>query len=242
MNPMDRLVSLISRCVSFLSGYSISRVKGPETTRIHDGLVKKIFYESGIFDSKEVELSPLQHGSVAQSVLCEFGRQREPVGAITLIQNDRQLPVQEYFNIRIPADVDRSQLAELTRYVISNEHRGVPIVSNGLLNAAFDYSKQNGIRWWVCCFPSVLAVSFKAFFQQSILLEQHELTPEHREKRRGREAYFAKNRAVCVLLIDLHSVSKSAAAIRFFKRLRSRNASKRRQNGGSVASRSRGHR
>ncbi len=202
-------------------GVRIAPTKTMHDMRQHDWLVQKIFYESGIFDSRETRL--VEEPAEAKSECFLVRRKSEPIGAITVIQNPVLLPVQEFFNIQLPEDVERDRIAEITRFVIEREHRKQdPAVSVGLLKAALSYSRQQNIRWWIWCAPSVFLWGFQKYFQRWQILPQLPPDPRQIASRKGRESYFDPARAICVVLVDLQSVNITKSAFEILRRHRRR--------------------
>lgn len=213
----DRFLSNLMSQLCFWYRCRIRQVRTQEDLENHDRIVQAIFFKSGIFESEDTELAPELPDSVsAQFVAWLKGRQ---AGAVTVIQHPDRLPVQEYFNIKLPDYVDPNRLAEITRLVVADECRiQPPVVSMGLLNAAVRYSRKRKIRWLVCCFPSFFIWGFQVFFKHCVTLEQLPLEPYQAEKRKGRESYFAQSRSIRVILIDLESIDMTRATREMTKR------------------------
>ncbi len=207
-------------------GYRIGPVDSPAEMARHNRLVQEVFFKANLFDSPNTPLLPHDSRSISRSFMA---RQRQsPVGALTVVQNPVELPVEEFFNVRLPPNVLRNQLAEVTRFVIEPEHRiQDPALSMALLNAALNYSRHNGIRWWIWCAPSVFLWGFQSYFQDCQVLNQLPPRPAQLALREGREAYFDPARAIRVVLVDLDTISMTDAAIKVLDRRKKRLASRR---------------
>ena len=202
-------------------GYRIQSVKQASDWEQHNQLVQKLFYEAGFFDSADTPLIEESAATTCSSFLARY--RTEPIGAVTVLQNATQLPLQEFFHVELPARVRRDQVAEVTRFVIERDHRTKhAAVSNALLKAALNYSRHNGIRWWIMCAPSMFLWGFQAYFEDCEVLEQLPLLPQQIAVRQGREAYFHSSRAIRVAVVDLHSIRVTGAAIEMFRRRRLR--------------------
>ena len=213
----DAFLSTGFSTYSRLRGFTIGRVDGAFRKTCHDQLVQKIFFESGYFESADTPLAELTAGMADCSFLVE--RKNRAVGAVTLLESTTIFPVEEFFNIRLPEDVRREEVAELTRFVIERDFRRQdPVVSVKLLQAALVHSRRRGIRWWIWCGPSVFLWGFQAFFQHPRVLEQLPLTKDQVEMRKGRESYFSESKALRVVLIDLDSISLTNSALEMLRR------------------------
>lgn len=209
-----QLISFGLACYCFFHRYRVFRVRDSKNQKRHDSIVKKIFYESGFFDSPDEELSPEKPGTTYTNYLASY--RGGPVGAISVVESEDRLPVQEFFNVKLPPDVDISEVAEVTRYVVESKFRVPPqIVSIGLMNSALLFSRRRKTRWWIWCGSSYLLFGLQVFFKKSIILEQLPLEPEQVAKRVGREAYFENNRSIRVVLIDLESIDLFRATREF---------------------------
>lgn len=213
----DRVFANLMSQLCFWYRCRIREVKTEADLKDHDRIVTEIFVESGIFDSTDTELAPDSPGSKSGRFVAKL--KSRLAGAVTVIRNPDRLPVQEYFNIRLPDYVVTSQLAEVTRFVVAKDSRiQPPVVSIGLLNQALRYSRRQKIRWLVFCLPSFFMWGFQVFFKHCETLEQLPLEQHQMEKRKGRESYFSQSRAIRVFLIDLESVDMFRAAREMTKR------------------------
>lgn len=200
-----RLISIGLATYWVLHRYRIFRVRDSVAQGRHDEIVKKIFYEAGYFDSPNEELSPEKPGTMYTNFLAIY--RGGSVGAISVVESDDRLPVQEFFNFQLPSDVKISEVAEITRFVIESKFRVPPnVVSVGLMNSALLYSRKRKTRWWIWCGSSYHLLGLQSFFSKSIILKQLPLEPQHIAKRVGREAYFENSRSIRVVLIDLESI------------------------------------
>lgn len=204
-NVYHRLISIGLTTYWVLHRYRIFRVRDSAAQQRHDKIVKKIFYEAGYFDSPDEELSPEKPGTTYTNFLATY--RGGSVGAISVVESDERLPVQEFFNVQLPPDVEINDVAEITRYVIESKFRVPPhVVSLGLMNSALLYSRKQKTRWWIWCGSSYLLLGIQSLFSKSIILKQLPLEPQHIAKRIGREAYFENARSIRVVLIDLESI------------------------------------
>lgn len=214
----------LSRCMyvfCWFRGYRIAPTNGPRELEQHDEFVKRIFYEAGLYESLDTPLANEPQDASCRSFLARY--KNDPIGAVTVIQNPRRLPIERFFRIQLPDHVERGQVAELTRFAVERKHRTQrPTVSLGLLNAALYYSRQKNVRWWIWCAPSLFLWGFQAYFKNCLILEQLPLESPQIEMRRGREAYFDPARSVQVVLVDLQSVSMARAAREFYRRFQHR--------------------
>ncbi len=208
--------------------YRVGPVVGESEIERHDRLVQKLFYQAGIFDSADTPLAEKADEAMIQRFLARH--KNEPIGGLSIVRSPGEFPVEQFFNVELPTDLERSQIAELTRFVIEPEHRRKNgLVAIKLLQSALTYSRKNQIRWWIWCAPSVFLWGLQSYFGKAIVLKQLPLTAEQEKMRIGRESYFDASRAIRVVLIDLDTISITNSGIEFVKRWRRRSRSQTRK-------------
>ncbi len=225
-NPIDRGLSTLMNSWCALSGIRTARITTPDERIEHDGLVQRIFYQAGYYQSPDTQLLPDLPDSHVERFLVR--KQNVAVGALSLIENQHQLPVDQFFCVDWPDDVDRSATAEVTRYVLDERARSRdPALQAQILHAALRYSvERRNLRWWVFCVPSVYLLGFLQYFQDFRVLQQLPPGAPQMAMREGRESYFLPSRELRITLVDLNSISvRGAAGIiwkRYLKRRRKR--------------------
>ena len=136
------------------------------------------------------------------------------VGALSVVENPRQLPVDQFFRVDWPDDIDRSRTAELTRYVLdAASRRKDPALQLQIMQAALRYSvEQRNLRWWVFCMPALSLLGFLEYFQDVRVLGQLPPGAAQLAMRTGRDSYFLPSRDLQIMLVDLDSISVRRAA------------------------------
>jgi hypothetical protein len=225
-NPLDRCLAAIMNSWCGLYGIRTALVTTPDERAEHDALVQRIFYQAGYYPSPDTRLLPDLPDSHVQRILVR--KHRLAVGALSVIENSRLLPVDQFFCVQWPAGIERARTAEVTRYVLdAASRRRDPALQLQLLQAALRYSvEQRNLRWWVFCMPAGCLLGFLDYFRDSQVLRQLPPGPEQLAMRRGRESYFLPGRELQITAVDLDSISvRSAAGIiwrRYLKRKRKR--------------------
>ena len=188
------------------NGYEFLRVTNPHDAETCSLLVQEVFHDQGFFPSKD---TPLKSEAADWDTTLFMARHHgEPIGTLRLIRSPLALPVDLFANFDWPPTVRRSRTAEFGRFVIKRTHRkSRSLVTFGLMKEAMKFSRENAVRWWIGCAPSMLLLGFQFYFPTLQILPQSEPLPEHLEYRVGREHYFDSNQVIRIFLIDIQEIS-----------------------------------
>jgi hypothetical protein len=211
---------LLFRCLDInrrLRGYEVIAATTQEDWSEHLQMFRSTFQASGYYLTATTAPKKDVPGSINHAWLARHHGQ--PVGTIRLVQTATRFPFERVIHARLPSNLDRSQAAEIGRFVIARPYRRKRfMVTYCLLKSAFEFSISHGIRWWIGCAPAPLIVGFRSFARDVQILDELPLTPEHLTERMGRESYFLPGQAIRPFVADLHSVSVIRLATRIFAR------------------------
>ena len=119
----------------------------------------------------------------------------KPAGIVRLVK-DSELgyTLEKYYNTQLP--LKGSEAVEVSRLAVDKKHRGGRRrVVLALLRSAFEWSKQNNIRYWYMFMPPKLAEAFEELGAIFRPLPQNKLTEENKKARQLLLGYFEKTKA-----------------------------------------------
>ena len=216
LTASERVLYRILQSYFKRKGYRFTRAENPEQEMAACLYAKKVFDQSGFYESADEPEPPEENGATSTYFLA--WKNDELVGTLELVQHLCELPVEVFFNFDFP-NLPRQNVAELTRFAVAPEHRGRnPVVAVGLLSAALRFSIDQEIRWWIGCTQSFLLQSFNTLFQDLKTLPEKPPAAKQIRFRKGRDGFFAPSRALRIFLIDTWSVSFADAGKKMIMR------------------------
>jgi len=173
-----------------LNGYRICQAISAEERRQSFRLRWEVYLKAGYISPSDYPSKEIQDAYENQSVIFMVCWHDKPVGTIRLTPIHSGSPVFELFNIE--EKLDESSTMEIGRLAILEEHRTKSRAATfGLIWAAYTYSQQNGVHWWIGFAPHFLLRSFRPFVNYQ-LLKTNSVTANNLRARQQLPGYFDK--------------------------------------------------
>ena len=110
----------------------------------------------------------------------------EAVGTLRTIQLGPGCKTLDYVNVEIPKDIQVNQIRELGSLVVKRKYRGKGReIFYGLCNAAYFYSLEHEVQWWLATSRAKEMKSFTGISDSYLELKQKELSSAHVKNRQA---------------------------------------------------------
>ena len=212
---MDKLFKVIFRMMMRLKGYKIYIVESENEEAEIISFSARLFLEEGYAE----EYIPLLERYYENSVLFAVRHKGNLIAATRLIDPRGNCRINDFWNVKIPDDVDVSELRELGMMVIDKKYRGKSrIPFSGMLDRAFEYSNQNGIKCWHSSAYEEKYLKFRKMNPSCRILEKLEPEEQQLKFRKDYADYFKQANPALIFVFNLKAASYSNHVKRVVKR------------------------
>ena len=212
---MESLLKLIFRRILRAKGFRVVQVSSIEEEQKVAAFARQIQSQEGYPDHYLNMLYKYYDNCVTFAVY----HKEELIGSLRLIDPNGPCRILDFWHIEFPKDVPLSEFREIGSLVINKDYRGKsrwPMTA--LLEGAYHYSRDNGIKWWFASANQDKYQKFKKMNPSCVILEK--LTPtEHQLTNRTRyRDFFDKAKTSVVFGYSLDDAKYSKQFKRILKK------------------------
>ena len=212
---MESLLKLIFRRILRAKGYTVNLVSSEKEEKKVMEFARRIQSQEGYPEHYLNMLYKYYDNSVTFVVY----HHEELIGSLRLVDPNGPCRILDFWHIDFPKGVELSEFREIGSLVINKHYRGKSRwAMTALLEGAYHYSRENGIKWWFASANQDKYQKFKKMNPSCVILEK--LTPtEHQLANRTRyRDFFDKAKTSVVFGYSLDDAKYSKQFKRILKK------------------------
>lgn len=209
---LENVLKLVLRILLRLKGYRTHIVKSSEEEIRTINFTNSILSSEGYPEGYLKMLTRYYNNSVVFVIY----HKHKLVGSLRLFDPTEPSRILDFWNVSFPSNIRRSEYREMGSLVIDRNYRGRSRwAMTGLLNIVYDYSRKNGVKYWLASAYQAKFSRFKRMNPSCRIMETLEPTESQLAYREHYSDFFDEAKAAIVFVFHLNG----ASYLRQFKRI-----------------------